>query len=43
MIWGNTEYAVFATQVTVHAGESMPMSIFYVVELAPKKSDLELS
>lgn len=40
MAWGNTQYAVFVTQVTVHAGETMPRSIFDVVELTPQKSDL---
>lgn len=42
MVWVNTQYTVFVTQVTVHAGENTPESIFYVMELAPKKSDLVL-
>lgn len=42
MVWGNTQYVVFVTQVTVRAGETMTGSILYVVELAPRKSDLVL-
>lgn len=42
MVWGNTQYVVFVTQVTVHAGETMTRSILYVVELAPRKTGLVL-
>ena len=43
MVWGNTQYVVFVTQVTVHAGETMTRSILYVVELASRKSSLVLT
>lgn len=42
MVWCNTQYVVFVTQVTVHAGETMMRSILYVVELVPRKSNLVL-
>lgn len=42
MVWGNTQYVIFVTQVTLHAEGTMMRSILNVVELAPRNSDLVL-